>query len=352
MQLNVRIEPVNHQSSSQTVSPSEPSSTEETRVSSTALPILETFQVDMVDIIIKLIPPKGRFALRFIKCLSTYDVHSGTAKDAMLYAAKIGSVKYAEWLFNKLLNRKLPWEFIQPAAEAGSLPLIQWAHNGHDPKIINYIWGNVARGGHIEILQWARANGYSWDKHMSYLIAQSGRLEVLKWAHANGCPLDVDICNIAAEGGHLEMLKWAHANSCHWDEWTSYVAARSGHLEVLQWAHANGCPVDERVCDEAAYWGNLHMLKWALENGCPWRETVCKLAARNGDLAMLKWARENGCPWNVETCCCAAFSGHLEVLQWARENGCPWNKEECLKEAKDHPSVRKWIGEQVISEKL
>jgi len=49
----------------------------------------------------------------------------------------------------------------------------------------------------------------------------------------------------AAKGGHLEVLKWARENGCPWDEWTCAYAAEGGHLEVLKWARENGCPWDE-----------------------------------------------------------------------------------------------------------
>jgi hypothetical protein len=43
-------------------------------------------------------------------------------------------------------------------------------------------------------------------------------------------------------GGHLEVLQWARANGCPWNEFTTSAALYGGHLEVLQWARANGCP--------------------------------------------------------------------------------------------------------------
>ena len=46
----------------------------------------------------------------------------------------------------------------------------------------------------------------------------------------------------AAQGGHLEVMQWARANGCPWDSLTCAYAAEGGYLEVLQWARANGCP--------------------------------------------------------------------------------------------------------------
>ena len=73
----------------------------------------------------------------------------------------------------------------------------------------------------------------------------------------------------AALGGHLEVLQWAHANGCPWKEETCQTAAQGGHLEMLQWAHANGCPWDERTCAEATSNGHFELLSWAQANGAP-----------------------------------------------------------------------------------
>jgi hypothetical protein len=47
---------------------------------------------------------------------------------------------------------------------------------------------------------------------------------------------------MAAVGGHLEVLQWARANGCPWDEDTLRVARDEGHLEVVNWCIVNGCP--------------------------------------------------------------------------------------------------------------
>jgi len=107
--------------------------------------------------------------------------------------------------------------------------------------------------------------------------------ERFMWACSNGLPLDDKrTCAAFARGGDLEMLQWARANGCPWDEGTCAAAARGGHLEVLQWARANGCPWDARVVmigwddrvvtekfagvvitDES----HREVLEWAEENG-------------------------------------------------------------------------------------
>jgi hypothetical protein len=43
-------------------------------------------------------------------------------------------------------------------------------------------------------------------------VAYKGHLEVLQWLRANGCPWDTSTCHWAAANGHFDMLSWAFAN--------------------------------------------------------------------------------------------------------------------------------------------
>jgi len=121
-------------------------------------------------------------------------------------------------------------------------------------------------------------------------------IELLAWAKDNGFPWDGPICALAAEGGHLAVLVWAREHGCEWDAETCEAAAAEGHLTVLQWAR---------------------------DHGCEWDTLTCASAARGGHLEVLMWAREQDCPWGISTCDAAAQAGHLAVLQWAREHSAP-----------------------------
>ena len=231
-------------------------------------------------------------------------------------------------------------------------------------------------GGHLEVLQWARANGAPWDEMTCANAALGGHLggaavgarerllpgtrelapmprKAATWRCCSGrartaAPWDEGTCADAAGGGHLEVLQWARANGAPWDEWTCAYAARGGHLEVLQWARANGCPWDERTCAEprvAATW-----------RCCSGRARTALRGTRDlrqcrggGHLEVLKWARANGAPWDERTCADAARGGHLEVLQWARANDAPWDPEECKARAwiRMHGDVLRWIAAEV-----
>ena len=117
----------------------------------------------------------------------------------------------------------------------------------------------------VDRLAWANRNGCTWDAGSSYyngpgqnpcaLAARGGHLEVLKWAREQGCPWlrKHSICYDAAGGGHLDVLKWARAHNFRWNAQLCALAAEGGHLQVLMWARANGCPWDPRItCSRAA----------------------------------------------------------------------------------------------------
>ena len=84
------------------------------------------------------------------------------------------------------------------------------------------------------------------------------------------------LCAYAAEGGHLEVLQWARAQGCPWDWRTCAWAARNGHLEVLQWARAHGCRWDEATCAYAGChatnnnWGWFGDGQFNALGGWPW----------------------------------------------------------------------------------
>ncbi len=103
----------------------------------------------------------------------------------------------------------------------------------------------LARGGHLNVIQWARSQGSLWDERTCANAAGGGYLEVLQWLRSQGCPWDKGTCEYAAYGGHLEVLQWARSQGCPWDEQTYAFATLYGQWKVLRWAISNGCPVEE-----------------------------------------------------------------------------------------------------------
>jgi len=202
-------------------------------------------------------------------------------------------------------------------------------------------WGltckGAARGGHLALLRWARAQSppAPWDSSTCHGAARGGHLGLLQWARAQTppAPWDASTCSGAASGGHLELLKWARLQSppAPWGR-TCWAAAGGGNLELLKWARAQAPPApwDLDTCEAAAKGGHLHVLQWARAQAppAPWDEDTCEAAAKGGHLRVLQWARAQAppAPWDADTCAAAAQGGHRELLQWARDQGAPWDE--------------------------
>jgi hypothetical protein len=68
-------------------------------------------------------------------------------------------------------------------------------------------------------------------------------------------------CELVAKGGHLEVLRWAREHDCPWDGLTCVRAAAGGHLEVLRWARETGCPWRKDFC-HAVSWNHPETQAW------------------------------------------------------------------------------------------
>ena len=102
---------------------------------------------------------------------------------------------------------------------------------GREIKVVRD-W-HAANLGYLSLLKDRHTRGVLKSKrYLCEAAAKGGHLEVLKWARENGCPWDENTCAYAALGGHLEVMKWARENGCPWDEETCACAARGGHLEI------------------------------------------------------------------------------------------------------------------------
>ena len=70
------------------------------------------------------------------------------------------------------------------------------------------------------------------------------------------------MCWRAARGGHLHVLQWARAHGCPWDSLVYVSAFREGHFRVMQWAKENGCPwAGNRVHE------SMELVEWGHGNG-------------------------------------------------------------------------------------
>ncbi len=150
-------------------------------------------------------------------------------------------------------------------------------------------------------------------------------LPLLKLAHEKGCCIKY-VANYAVDNGNLEILKWARKNGFNFRSMHIIEATQNGHFEMLKWMCDNynieGF-IENEVCYYASYHGYLNILKWAHEEGYKWNAHACSIAARNGHLECLKYLREKNCKWNHDVYLNAKQNEHWELLEWAIENGCP-----------------------------
>jgi|TARA_B110000305_G_scaffold237898_1_gene302171 hypothetical protein len=139
------------------------------------------------------------------------------------------------------------------------------------------------------------ATGISVGQMNTVQAARSGYLDTFKHMLQKGRLNKSVVCKFAALGGQLEVLQWARANGfCRWNEDTCMRAAMNGHLMVIQWLHANGCPWDVYTCGTAAEGGYLEALQWLRANGCPWIWRIYEaVATRAQHVDVAAWVREH-----------------------------------------------------------
>jgi hypothetical protein len=90
--------------------------------------------------------------------------------------------------------------------------VLQWAHAAGCPWNSEACW-RAAQGGHLGALQWLHANGCPWDEATFEGAANGGHVSVMHWAIANGCPWQPYRCpSMVDEEDHLELLEWARSN--------------------------------------------------------------------------------------------------------------------------------------------
>eukprot|EP01126_Amoeba_proteus_P006561 TRINITY_DN12294_c0_g1_i2.p1 TRINITY_DN12294_c0_g1~~TRINITY_DN12294_c0_g1_i2.p1 ORF type:complete len:349 (+),score=38.38 TRINITY_DN12294_c0_g1_i2:597-1643(+) len=214
-------------------------------------------------------------------------------------------------------------------AEEGYLDLLQWGiHNFDCPT--REICSNAARGGHWELVRWARQGPrvLFWDSTVYISAIQSRHpktLDNLDWLLQEGCPLHSEVCDAAAKEGLLDIIIWfeRHRGGHPMSRQFTSVAADQGYLHILEWAYDRELHISKKVCDRAAMKGHLHVLKWAVSKGHQWTERTAKIAAYAGHLNIIKWSVEMNYDSPTTILLSAIKGGRVDVLEWARQNQWP-----------------------------
>ena len=118
----------------------------------------------------------------------------------------------------------------------------------------------VARKGHLDILNFLiekGANNWDW---MAYGAAKGGHLDILKLAVEKGANNWNSIAYGAAEGGNLAILNLLIGKGANNWNYISCGAAKGGHLDILKLAVGKGANDWNWIAEGAAEGGHLEII--------------------------------------------------------------------------------------------
>jgi hypothetical protein len=261
-------------------------------------------------------------------------------------AAEAASVPKLQWLHTKR-SCPLPADICEYAALSGSVNLLRWLKD-HGGVLTARACKSAAAGAHVPLLQYLRSVGCEWDETTCSAAAEHGHLSTLQWLRQQGCAWDSErITGDAALSGNHAMLLYLRQQGCVYDEGTMANAAVGGHLHLCQFLAANGCPWGNLTAQCAAFGGHFSTLRWLHENGSPWDARVCRAAADFGTLQMLQYLKQQGCAFDAMTMMSASYEGHTDICQYLRSEQCPWDTDACMAAAAaGHADTLRWLHEQ------
>ena len=113
----------------------------------------------------------------------------------------------------------------------------------------------AAKGGHLEVLRWARKYGCAWDGLLlCAAAAESGSLEGLQWARKCTCPWDEhNVAHALLSSGTWRSCRGRGRTGARGTRRRVTLATAGGHAEVLRWAKKTQNPGHEHD----AHWTEL-----------------------------------------------------------------------------------------------
>lgn len=179
-------------------------------------------------------------------------------------AAERGNMEILKWAINK--GCPVTENVYIKAVIKGRLMMLQWLINNefidqryNCAELLNM----AARYGHLNILKWLHTNNTKHIQRITYdhlsWLPERITYDQLSWLPEGHRSLYENVCSYAARGGHLQILKWAKSNGYKWCKYEICKdAAYSGNIEMIKWLREhNNCSWDSRTCDDAAKNGHL-----------------------------------------------------------------------------------------------
>jgi len=156
-------------------------------------------------------------------------------------AAFVGDLDWLQWL----VVHHCPWSSwtVYNAAAGGHVPVLQWlllecqppcpcdwarlwsvAVGKENLDLLKWLltftplryhvdpWEHVIAIGCLDLVKWLHAHRYAWEETSTrycYMAARNGHLEILQWLRAQGCPWNVnEIYNVADKNQEWLILHW------------------------------------------------------------------------------------------------------------------------------------------------
>lgn len=154
-------------------------------------------------------------------------------------------------------------KLIYALLDAADRVMVECAHNRtRAPTLSIETTVICAARGYLNLLQLIPEYDLYGTTYICEYAALGGHLDIIDWARARECRMDENTCAYAARGGHLDVIEHVRSKySCPWDVFTTAEAARNGHLEILEYAVVNGCPIDKDFC---LRYNHVHIREWIM----------------------------------------------------------------------------------------
>jgi hypothetical protein len=266
--------------------------------------------------------------------------------EVLIGAADAASVPKLQWLHTQQ-GCPLPRGICDWAAKSGSIDTLKWLKEQGSEFTVDTTKG-AAAGAHIHVLQFLRDEGCEWDQITCSTAAWHGHLSVLRWLYEQTCPWHpAYVSSDAAYSGSIEMLVYLKQQGCVFNEEAMIGAAAAGQLAVCEFLVAEQCPSDTRACAEAARGGHLETVRILHESGCPCEvDSICVHAAESGSIEVLRYLKQQECALNAQVVSTAAAKGHTVLCEFLRAEQCPWDASACWKAAwASHVDTLCWLHE-------
>ncbi|KAL4176730.1 hypothetical protein KRP22_001671 [Phytophthora ramorum] len=220
--------------------------------------------------------------------------------DVVAQAAKSGDLSSLKWLAEIYLPGGPLSGAANAAARSGELHILEWLHELHKDRVHwgGVEWGEAIRAGQRDVIEWLQRNALPNEEAIGRLVfdaADAGYLELTQWL------LTQDSAAVsAALRGHVQVLEWLRANgaaACSPSAMRD--AVLGGHVAVMLFLYNNyGHEMcEEGICLLRDDWedtelGFVGMGQWLLEMFGEELEGVT-FSVNRSDWATNKWMKDH-----------------------------------------------------------